>query len=87
MEGSPDASGSKSNTHCSGFSQIPHERDLAFFPLVPTSHKGWFVGTKWNSRKKKYFGNTLKTASTGNPQGFLDFICYSLFACFYTTHE
>ena len=32
MEGSPGTSGSKSNTHCSGFGQITHERDLAFFP-------------------------------------------------------
>ena len=27
------------------------KRDLAFFPLVPTSHKGWVVGTKWHSLK------------------------------------
>ena len=32
MEGSPDASGSKSSTHSSGFGQIPHERELTIFP-------------------------------------------------------
>ena len=31
--------------------ELNHERNLAFFPLVPTSHKGWVVGTKWHSLK------------------------------------
>ena len=51
MEGSPEASGSKSNTHCSGLAKSPVKGIWLFFPLVPTSHKGWVVGTKWHSLK------------------------------------
>ena len=47
MGGSSDASGSKSNTHCSGFGQISHG---FFFPLVPTTLTR-VVGTKWYSLK------------------------------------
>ena len=63
MEDSPDASGSKSSTHCSDFGQIPHEWDLIFFSLVPTSHKGrsMVVGTKWNSLNK----NILRASQLG----------------------
>ena len=31
-KGPSEASGSKSNNHCSGFGQIPEERGLATFP-------------------------------------------------------
>ena len=41
MEGSPDTSGSKSKNPCSGFGQINHEMDLAFFS-TDTYKPQWF---------------------------------------------
>ena len=42
--------------------KVPMKGIWLFFPLVPTSHRGWVVGTKWHCLKvaKRVFSFSLK---------------------------
>ena len=57
---SPDVSGSKLNTHCSGFCQIPHEQDWAFFPTG--TYKPQRLGCRYKMAQSEISMKDLKVA-------------------------